>query len=57
MVETQHIEGSPDTPRVLALGTVRLRRLDTNEIILVPRPSADPNDPLNWYVSHPNGSA
>ncbi|KAJ4415108.1 hypothetical protein N0V82_007547 [Gnomoniopsis sp. IMI 355080] len=30
------------------LGDVRLRHHETNEIILVPTPSADPNDPLNW---------
>ncbi|OLN88494.1 putative MFS-type transporter C1271.10c-like protein 5 [Colletotrichum chlorophyti] len=30
------------------LGNVRLRDEVTNEIILTPKPSADPNDPLNW---------
>lgn len=30
------------------LGNVRLRHHETNEIILVPTPSGDPNDPLNW---------
>lgn len=30
------------------LGSVRLRHHETNEIILVPTPSNDPNDPLNW---------
>ncbi|KAI3550562.1 hypothetical protein CSPX01_01612 [Colletotrichum filicis] len=30
------------------LGTVQLRHNETNEIILVPTPSNDPNDPLNW---------
>lgn len=30
------------------LGHLRLRDAQTNEIILVPTPSADPNDPLNW---------
>lgn len=34
--------------RVNTLGTVRHRHEHTNEIILVPAPSADPNDPLNW---------
>ncbi|RDW80765.1 MFS general substrate transporter-7 [Coleophoma crateriformis] len=29
------------------LGTVQLRSLN-GEIILIPRPSSDPNDPLNW---------
>ena len=32
------------------LGKVQLRHQDTNEIILIPAPSDDPNDPLNWYV-------
>ncbi len=30
------------------LGNVQLRDQETNEIILVPTPSDDPNDPLNW---------
>lgn len=38
-----------DTPHGVTLGTVRLRHATTNEIILVPKPSDDPNDPLNWY--------
>ncbi|CAI7569830.1 unnamed protein product [Penicillium palitans] len=30
------------------LGSLRLRHHETNEIILIPTPSRDPNDPLNW---------
>ncbi|TGJ85875.1 hypothetical protein E0Z10_g2863 [Xylaria hypoxylon] len=30
------------------LGNVRLRDHHTNEVILIPTPSNDPNDPLNW---------
>ncbi|KAJ5995789.1 hypothetical protein N7481_002766 [Penicillium waksmanii] len=30
------------------LGHLRLRHAETNEIILVPAPSSDPKDPLNW---------
>ncbi|KAH7039033.1 major facilitator superfamily domain-containing protein [Macrophomina phaseolina] len=30
------------------LGSLRLRNHETNEIILIPTPSDDPNDPLNW---------
>lgn len=30
------------------LGHLRLRHVETNEIILIPTPSNDPNDPLNW---------
>ena len=33
-----------------ALGSIRHRHEHTNEIILVPTPSSDPSDPLNWYV-------
>lgn len=32
------------------LGSVRQRDEHTNEIILIPTPSSDPNDPLNWFV-------
>lgn len=31
------------------LGSLRLRHAETNEIVLIPTPSKDPNDPLNWY--------
>ena len=37
------------------LGSVRLRHVETNELILVPEPSDDPNDPLNWYVKYSIG--
>ncbi|KAF1357099.1 MFS transporter [Delphinella strobiligena] len=30
------------------MGHLRLRHEETNEIILIPTPSDDPNDPLNW---------
>lgn len=30
------------------LGHLRLRDAETNKIILIPTPSSDPNDPLNW---------
>lgn len=33
------------------LGSVRLHNVHTKEIVLVPQPSDDPNDPLNWYVT------
>ncbi|CAK7233776.1 hypothetical protein SBRCBS47491_008726 [Sporothrix bragantina] len=33
---------------VNTLGHVRLRDVTTNEIILIPTPSDDPRDPLNW---------
>ncbi|KAI3400270.1 hypothetical protein diail_3651 [Diaporthe ilicicola] len=34
--------------RQRTLGNVRLRHHETNKIILIPAPSKDPNDPLNW---------
>lgn len=34
--------------QVKTLGRLRLRDEDTNEVILVPTPSNDPKDPLNW---------
>ncbi|KAI0482200.1 major facilitator superfamily domain-containing protein [Xylariaceae sp. FL0804] len=36
------------TKRLRTLGNVRLRDVHTNELILIPTPTADPNDPLNW---------
>ena len=39
--------------RLVTLGSVRHRHEQTNEIILVPTPSTDPNDPLNWYDYNP----
>ncbi|RYC60534.1 hypothetical protein CHU98_g5665 [Xylaria longipes] len=34
------------------LGNVRLRDRHTNEVILIPRPSNDPNDPLTWSQTY-----
>jgi hypothetical protein len=55
---TQTEQGHPDGPTgleektsgtsVKTLGHLRLRHAETNEIILVPTPSSDPRDPLNW---------
>ncbi|TVY88518.1 putative MFS-type transporter [Lachnellula willkommii] len=48
----EHIESyksvDKTAKRVETLGTIRHRHEHTNEIILVPTPSSDPNDPLNW---------
>lgn len=38
--------------RMRTLGNVRLRHHETNEIILIPTPSSDPNDPLNWSQAY-----
>jgi hypothetical protein len=36
--------------KVQTLGSVRLRHHETNQVILIPTPTNDPNDPLNWYI-------
>ncbi|KAH8794340.1 major facilitator superfamily domain-containing protein [Hyaloscypha sp. PMI_1271] len=36
------------TKRIHTLGSVRHRHEHTGQIILIPTPSKDPNDPLNW---------
>ncbi|EON97942.1 putative mfs transporter protein [Phaeoacremonium minimum UCRPA7] len=41
-------EQKVERTRKRTLGNVRLRHKETNEIILIPTPSKDPNDPLNW---------
>lgn len=37
---------------ISTLGHLRLRDEETNQIILIPNPSVDPKDPLNWNVYH-----
>jgi hypothetical protein len=46
--DVEKVGSTADVARVRTLGTVRLRHHATNEIILIPTPSNDPNDPLNW---------
>jgi hypothetical protein len=50
-LEADHEVINVEKSRKRTLGNVRLRHHETNEIILIPTPSRDPNDPLNWYVS------
>lgn len=50
MVVTTTERDLDDLQRVHTLGSVRLQKQGTKEIILIPTPSTDPNDPLNWYV-------
>jgi hypothetical protein len=45
-----HHENLHDDEHYHTLGHVRLRDATTNEIILIPAPSLDPNDPLKWLV-------
>lgn len=49
-LDANHEGEELEKTRVRTLGNVRLRHHDTNEIILVPAPSSDPRDPLNWYM-------
>ena len=49
-LSASHASDPAERARTRTLGTVRLRHHETNEIILIPAPSSDPNDPLNWYV-------
>lgn len=46
-----HVEGEKHLSQKATLGTVRLRNATTKEIVLVPTPANDPNDPLNWCVN------
>ncbi|KAJ3579897.1 hypothetical protein NPX13_g661 [Xylaria arbuscula] len=38
--------------RGATLGNVRLRDSHTSEVFLIPKPSSDPNDPLNWNQTY-----
>ena len=49
MVIVTSARDEADLGRVETLGSIRLHREDTHEVILIPTPSDDPNDPLNWY--------
>ncbi|KAL2841751.1 putative MFS transporter [Aspergillus pseudoustus] len=54
METVHHIEDSRSNGRtnLHSLGHVRLRHEHTNEIILTPAPSLDPNDPLRWSTPY-----
>ncbi|KAK0630021.1 major facilitator superfamily domain-containing protein [Bombardia bombarda] len=47
-LDANHEVQAAEKARVRTMGNIRLRHLDTHEIILIPTPSTDPNDPLNW---------
>lgn len=51
-IEPIRFNNGPKEPltKIHTLGSVRQRHEHTDEIILIPTPSRDPNDPLNWYV-------
>ncbi|KAK0660583.1 Protein HOL1 [Lasiodiplodia hormozganensis] len=46
------VETADGVKKQQTLGSLRLRHHETNEIILIPTPSDDPNDPLNWSRSY-----
>ncbi|KAJ0416733.1 major facilitator superfamily domain-containing protein [Aspergillus carlsbadensis] len=54
MEDVVHVEDSQTDGRshLHNLGHVRLRHEHTNEIILTPTPSLDPNDPLRWSTGY-----
>ena len=35
---------------ISTLGSIQMRNPTSKEIILIPSPTQNPNDPLNWYV-------
>jgi len=41
-------DAAAERTRRRTLGNVRLRHHETSELILIPAPSEDPNDPLHW---------
>lgn len=43
-----HVATKVPLKKLNTLGSVRQRNEFTNEMILIPTPSNDPNDPLNW---------
>lgn len=49
-LDPQAVEYIKEKSRKRTLGNLRLIDQETNAVILVPTPSSDPNDPLNWYV-------
>lgn len=50
MVRTTAQRDPEDAKKMHNLGSLRLRHLDSNQIILVPTPTADPNGRLNPYL-------
>ncbi|KAL6804710.1 MFS general substrate transporter [Trichoderma sp. SZMC 28013] len=47
-LDPQAEESFKEKTRKRTLGNLRLVHPETNAVILVPAPSSDPNDPLNW---------
>ncbi|KAI0125973.1 major facilitator superfamily domain-containing protein [Xylariales sp. AK1849] len=51
-IDPDREDPTAEKKRLRTLGTVRLRHHETNEVILIPTPSNDPNDPLNWSQAY-----
>ncbi|GMG08359.1 unnamed protein product [Aspergillus oryzae var. brunneus] len=50
-MSSKAVDPSSGAPPGHNLGDLRLRHHETNEIILIPTPSNDPHDPLNWQAT------
>ncbi|KAJ4989591.1 hypothetical protein SVAN01_04968 [Stagonosporopsis vannaccii] len=48
MAHTTIDHNPADSKKKSNLGSLQLRHVDSNQIILIPTPTNDPNDPLNW---------
>ncbi|KAF7553023.1 hypothetical protein G7046_g7212 [Stylonectria norvegica] len=46
--DTETPDAQPNARTRRTLGNIRLRHPETNALILIPTPSSDPRDPLNW---------
>ncbi|CAI7667778.1 unnamed protein product [Penicillium palitans] len=51
-IERVQTEDDPKALKHQTLGHIRLRHEHTNELILIPAPSLDPNDPLRWSTPY-----
>ncbi|KAF3038059.1 hypothetical protein E8E11_005361 [Didymella keratinophila] len=52
MARTTIIRDPADVKKTNNLGSLQLRHIDSNQIILIPTPTNDPNDPLNWSFGY-----
>ncbi|KAF2684645.1 MFS general substrate transporter [Lentithecium fluviatile CBS 122367] len=52
MAHTTPLRNPEDTKKTHNLGSLQLRHHESNQIILIPTPTNDPNDPLNWSARY-----
>lgn len=52
MADIDESSHNRESVQTRSLGHLRLRHEQTNEIILIPSPSLDPNDPLRWSTPY-----